>query len=216
MHTRQSEPVETWIMKRLALPLLRRHIVCPRNMEFCANSILDSYSSIPKAKRDLNAYFLCLFPNIACLQVRDHCMQSIGHKINLESDDFGLQFSVVSQRASSTMVRGRPAANSAMAARWSGGSITMGPAGRDRRVRARTGKRRTPGQRAEDSNKEGVELDLQDLEPEPASGSQQPARPLYTRKEQRSPDRKRGVGKNSCVVKNFAGRHFVCQPCRGC
>ena len=45
---------------------------------------------------------------------------------------------------------------SALAARWHGGTVTMGPLGCDRRVRARTGKRRTPGQRDEDSEVEEV------------------------------------------------------------
>ena len=39
----------------------------------------------------------------------------------------------------------------ALTARWQGCTITMGPLGRDRRVRARTSKRRTPGQRDEES-----------------------------------------------------------------
>ena len=45
-------------------------------------------------------------------------------------------------------------AQSAMAARWSGGQVTMGPHGRDHRVRATTRKRRTPAAPAEDSGDE--------------------------------------------------------------
>ena len=78
-------------------------------------------------------------------------------------------------------------ANSAMAARWSaGGQVTMGTAGRDRRVRARPGsKKRQPGARDEGSSPEV------DFVAEPASSSL--ARPKsYTRKQDVSPSRKRG------------------------
>ena len=74
-----------------------------------------------------------------------------------------------------------------MAARWQGGRITMGPAGRDRRVRARISKRRTPGQRNErfeddaESNEEIQESSLPDVRPvEP-----------YTSQRQVSPERKK-------------------------
>ena len=44
-----------------------------------------------------------------------------------------------------------------MAARWRG-TITMGSTGRDRRVRARTSKRRTPSQRREKNGDEAEEV----------------------------------------------------------
>ena len=78
-------------------------------------------------------------------------------------------------------------ANSAMAARWSAGcQVTMGTAGRDRRVRARPGlKKRQPGARDEGGSPEV------DFVAEPASSSL--ARPKsYTRKQDVSPSRKRG------------------------
>ena len=83
----------------------------------------------------------------------------------------------------------------------------MGTSGRDRRVRSRIGKRRTPGQRAEDSDEEQhggpvvVEDTDDNLQGEPASGSAGPAGEVdanggeeveYTRRQQVSPTRKRG------------------------
>ena len=93
-------------------------------------------------------------------------------------------------------------AHSAMASRWSGGRVSMGTSGRDRRVRSRIGKRRTPGQRAEDSDEEQhggpvvVEDTDDNLQGEPASGSAGPAGEVdanggeeveYTRRQQVSP-----------------------------
>ena len=98
-------------------------------------------------------------------------------------------------------------AHSAIAARWRGGRISMEPAGRDRRVRSRISKRRTPGARAEDSDDaqevEEVHASEDETAPveeagEPASGSAGPSRrfdlpaPAYTHSRQRSPGRKRG------------------------
>eukprot|EP00439_Symbiodinium_sp_Y106_P055504 s1434_g7.t1 len=95
-------------------------------------------------------------------------------------------------------------ATTAMAARWdAGGQITMGAAGRDRRVRAepkiRTKKSRQPGAREEESHDE-----KEVVKKRPASALQEhfenralvssssvPARP-YTDPRQESPDRKRG------------------------
>ena len=83
----------------------------------------------------------------------------------------------------------------------------MGTSGRDRRVRSPIGKRRTPGQRAEDSDEEQhggpvvVEDTDDNLQREPASGSAGPAGEVdanggeeveYTRRQQVSPTRKRG------------------------
>ena len=83
----------------------------------------------------------------------------------------------------------------------------MGTSGRDRRFRSRIGKRRTPGQRAEDSDEEqhGSPVVVEDtddnLQGEPACGSAGPAGEVdanggeeveYTRRQQVSPTRKRG------------------------
>ena len=100
------------------------------------------------------------------------------------------------------------ASHSALAARWPGGRVTMGPHGRDRRVRARTGKRRTPGAPAEDSGDERPEPsssargDVVLVEESPAPEPSGPAVPAeYTRQRQTSPGRKRGrlpvPGRNS-------------------
>ena len=94
-------------------------------------------------------------------------------------------------------------AHSAMASRWSGGRVSMGTSGRDRRVRSLIGKR---GQRVEDSDEEQhgrpvvVEDTDDNLQGEPASGSAGPAGEVdangeeveYTRRQQVSPTRKRG------------------------
>ena len=56
--------------------------------------------------------------------------------------------------------------NSAIAARWSGGRVTMGPAGRDRRVRGFPSKKRQPGRRSE-----SPELDFLDEALVPADSS---------------------------------------------
>ena len=92
-------------------------------------------------------------------------------------------------------------ATTAMAARWNaGGQVTMGAAGRDRRVRAepriRTKKSRQPGAREEESHDE-----KEVVKKRPASALQEhfenralvssssmPARP-YTDPRQESPDR---------------------------
>ena len=76
----------------------------------------------------------------------------------------------------------------------------MGPAGRDRRVRSRIGKRRTPGQRAEDSDSEqpgepasgsAGPVVVVDEEVEECQDEQPGASVEYTRREQVSPTRKR-------------------------
>ena len=79
----------------------------------------------------------------------------------------------------------------------------MGPAGRDRRMRAgqallRRTKRRTPGARAEESGSEieAPEMEVVDVAEspaleEPSSSSRRPVAP-YTNPRQTSPGRKRG------------------------
>ena len=95
------------------------------------------------------------------------------------------------------------AKHSAIAARWSGGRVSMGSAGRDRRMRAaqnpRLLKRRTPGKRREESSDHESVVQISDAEqlaidpdsvPEPALSSR-PSAP-YTNPCQTSPNRKRG------------------------
>ena len=84
--------------------------------------------------------------------------------------------------------------NSAIASRWSGGRVTMGPAGRDRRVRGFPSKKRQPGRRSE-----SPELDFLDEALLPAASSMAESKdkvPLlvrdYTEPSQRPQGQKRG------------------------
>ena len=68
----------------------------------------------------------------------------------------------------------------------------MGPAGRDKRVRARVSKRRTTGQRNESSGEVSGVSEQETQNFEPASSSRGPDVEPCTRPQQTAPPRKRG------------------------